>query len=327
MSLVSSIIVAALPLMAVASATPAGSDAQSGVAGIVAAGTRLELVREGFDGTEGPVRLADGSLLFTENRADRIVRVKGDGSSEVFLDDTGGANALAINAAGEVLAVQTAKRALAVVHPRDKARVLSDAFEGRAFNRPNDLVIDRAGGVYFTDPGASAQQLAEARAVPVSAAPAAPPVTAIYYRAPDGRVTHVDGGFGRPNGVQLSPDEKVLYVADTYGEHLLAYDIAAGKVGPRREFAKLAGFRQTENGPSSGADGLATDAQGNVYVASAAGVQVFAASGKPLGTITTPKAPQNLAFAGPDRKTLYIVGRGSVWKIATLVAGNAERAK
>jgi gluconolactonase len=328
MSLIASVVAAALPLMAVTGAAPAGHEhAQAGVAGIVAPGTRLELVREGFDGTEGPVRLADGSLLFTENRADRIVHVKPDGSSEVFLDETGGANALAINAAGEVLAVQTKKPALAVIHPRDKARVLAEGFEGRPFNRPNDLVIDRAGGVFFTDPGASAQQLAEGRAVPVSTAPPAPPVTAIYYRAPDGRVTRIDGGFGRPNGVQLSPDEKVLYVADTYGEHVLAYDIVAGRVGPRREFARLAGFRQTEHGPSSGADGLATDARGNVYVASSAGVQVFAADGEPLGIIATPKPPQNLAFAGADRRTLFIVGRGSVWKIATLVAGNAERAK
>jgi len=326
MSLTVSILVTALPLVVAATAVPV-NDAHPAVAGIVAPGAKLELVREGFNGTEGPVRLPDGSLLFTENRADRIVHVKPDGSSEVFLDNTGGANSLAIDAAGEVLAVQTAKPALAVIYPRDKARVLADSFDGHAFNRPNDLVIDRNGGVYFTDPGASPQQMAEARAVQVSTAPAAPPVTAIYYRAPDGKLTRVDGGFGRPNGVQLSPDEKVLYVADTYGEHVLAYDIAPGKVGPKREFAKLAGFRQTENGPSSGADGLATDARGNVYVASAAGVQVFAQDGKPLGIIATPKPPQNLAFAGADRKTLFIVGRGSVWKIATLVAGNAERAK
>ncbi len=326
MSLTASVLVAALPLVVTASSVPV-NDAQQGVPGIVAPGTKLELVLEGFNGTEGPVRLPDGSLLFTENRADRIVHVKPDGTSEVFLEHTGGANSLAINAAGEVVAVQTATPALAVVYPRDKARVLADSFEGRPFNRPNDLVIDRAGGVYFTDPGASPQQLAEARAVQVSTAPVAPPVTAIYYRAPDGRVTRIDGGFGRPNGVQLSPDEKVLYVADTYGEHVLAYDVAAGKVGPQRKFAKLAGFRQTENGPSSGADGLATDARGNVYVASSAGVQVFAPDGKSLGIIATPKPPQNLAFAGGDRKTLYIVGRGSVWKIPTLLAGNAERAK
>ena len=66
---------------------------------------------------------------------------------------------------------------------------------------------------------------------------------------------------------------------------------------------------------SSGADGLAIDAQGRLYVASSAGVEVFDRDGKALGVIELPNAPQNLAFAGPDRRTLYVVGRGAVWKI------------
>jgi len=323
MILSASAFIAALPLIAIAAAPV--DDSLPVIEGVIAPATRLELVKDGFNGTEGPVGLADGSLLFTENRADRIVRIGADGSIAVFLEPTGGSNALALTAAGEVLAVQTTTPALAIVYPAAKARVLAAGFDGKPFNRPNDLVLDRRGGVYFTDPGASPAR-APAAAVKVSVI-AAEPVTAIYYRSPDGLLARIDSGLGRPNGVQLSPDEKTLYVADTYGEHLLAYDVSGGRTGARRLFAKLAGFRQTENGPSSGADGLATDAAGRVYVASSVGVQVFDSAGAALGIIPTPKPPQNLAFAGEDRRTLYILGRGSVWKLRTLAPGPAERAK
>jgi gluconolactonase len=132
----------------------------------------------------------------------------------------------------------------------------------------------------------------------------------------------------RPNGIQLSPDEKVLYVANTLGEHVLAYDIAAdGALGPRRNFARLAGWTKTDAGYSSGADGLAVDAKGRLYVASNVGIEVFSAAGVALGTIPLPKKPQNLAFAGTDKKSLYVVGRGSAYKISVLTPGFAGRAK
>jgi gluconolactonase len=128
--------------------------------------------------------------------------------------------------------------------------------------------------------------------------------------------------------VSLSPDEKTLYVADTFGEYVLAYQVASGgAVSQPKNFARLAGFKQTENGPSSGADGLAVDAQGRLYVASSAGVEVFDRRGKALGVIELPKAPQNLAFAGSSGNALYVVGRGAVWKIDTLTRGPANRAK
>jgi gluconolactonase len=99
-------------------------------------------------------------------------------------------------------------------------------------------------------------------------------------------------------------------------------------VGSRRDFAKLEGFRKNDAGiMTSGADGLAVDAKGRLYVASAAGVQVFSNKGAALGIIALPKPPNNIAFAGPGKKMLYIVGRGSAWRIATQTKGYAGRAK
>ena len=150
----------------------------------------------------------------------------------------------------------------------------------------------------------------------------------MYRITPQGSLQRIAHDITRPNGIQLSPDERVLYVADTAGEHVLAFDIGpSGQVGPRRNFARLAGFRQTENGPSSGADGLAVDAQGRLYVASTAGIQVFSPQGEALGVIALPKAPQNLAFAGPGKRTPYVVGRGAAYRIAALAAGYGGRAK
>jgi gluconolactonase len=284
--------------------------------GVVAAGTAIELIKEGFQGTEGPISLPDGSVIFTEGQANRITRISADSTIATYIENSGGANGLAFNSAGELVAVQTTKPGIAVIAPADKQRVLVDSYQGAPLNRPNDLVVDKRGGVYFTDPGAR----------PEPGQPAGK--TAIYYLSPQGKLNQLATDIGRPNGIQLSPDEKTLYVANTYGEHVLAYEVKSdGTVGARRDFAKLEGFKQTEQGWSSGADGLAVDAKGRLYVASSAGVQVFDAKGQALGVIPLPKAPQNLAFAGKDKKTLYVVGRGSAYRIATLTPGYAGRAK
>ncbi len=301
---------ASAPTASVPTTTPA-------IAGVVAAETRIELIRDGFTGTEGPIGLPDGQLLFTETPANRITQVKPDGSVSAFLEDSNGSNGLAFQRNGDLVAVQVLQPRVGIVHPPEHRKVLADQFEGAPFGRPNDLVTDRQGNIYFTDSGAAAK--------PGQPAPAPP---AVYRITAQGALQRLVHDIERPNGIQLSPDEKTLYVANTAGEHVLAYDIGAdGTLGPRRQFARLVGWRQTENGPSSGADGLAVDAQGRLYVASTAGIQVFSAQGQALGVIPLPKAPQNLAFAGPDKKTLYVVGRGSAYRIAVLTPGFQGRAK
>jgi len=277
------------------------------IPGVVAADTRVEVVREGFEGTEGPIALADGSLLFTENRADRIVKIGTDGTSSIYLEKTGGANALALDTKGELLAVQTAPSAIAILQP--KARALAT---GKPLNRPNDFALARTGDIYFSDPGANAAQ----------GAGGAPGKPAFYWLDKRSKLHLVADDIRRPNGVALSPDEKTVYVANTAGESLVAFTVKPdGSLTGRRDFAKLAGFKQEANGPSSGADGLVVDEAGRVYVASNAGIEVFSPEGQALGVIALPKKPQNLAFASKDRSKLYAVGRGSVYRIATLTHG------
>jgi gluconolactonase len=117
-------------------------------------------------------------------------------------------------------------------------------------------------------------------------------------------------------------------VANTSGEHILAFDIAAdGSVSNRRNFAQLDGWKSEEGKWTSGADGLAIDDADRLYVASNSGVEVFSPKGEALGIIELPKKPQNIAFAGTDKKTLYAVGRGAAYKIPLLAQGFKGRAK
>ncbi len=296
------------------------------IAGVVAAGTPIELIKEGFTGTEGPVTLPDGSLIFTETNANRITRIAPDGSTSTFVEGSNGANGLGFTANGDLYAVQVLKPRVGIIFPQPRAKVLADNFEGKPFGRPNDLVVDSRGNVYFTDSGVNPPAPGQPAPPAQAIAPAKP---AVYRISASGELKRLLADIERPNGIQLSPDEKVLYVANTLGEHLLAYDIAPdGTLGPRRNFAKLDGWQKTDTGIfSSGADGLAVDEAGRVYVASNKGLEIFSSQGEALGTIALPKKPQNLAFAGEGKKTLYVVGRGAAYRLPVLTAGYAGRAK
>ena len=138
----------------------------------------------------------------------------------------------------------------------------------------------------------------------------------LLYIRPDGTRIKVSDEVESPNGITLSPDESVLYAAN--GSTIAAFDVQSdGTLRNFRTFAKLAG---------GNADSMCIDGAGRLYVA-ADGVQVFNPQGQLLGTIPTPLRPQATAFAGPDKKTLYVVGSGAVYKIAMLAQGVLGRAK
>lgn len=299
------------------------------IPGVVKGGTLVNVVREGFQGTEGPAVIKDGSILFTENRAGNLVKIAANGTISTYLSNSGGANALAVGANGEVYAVDTATGSIGVVQLEPTKKLITVGPKGRGFVRPNDFARSSSGNFYVSDPGAvqRAQQAERSRAAgqngvvqaaAVPPQPVAPIKTGFYWVNPRGKVTLVADDIAFPNGVALSPDEKTVYVADTAGEALIAFAVNAdGSLTGRRDFAKLAGVK---NG-RSGADGIAVDRDGRVYVATNAGVEVLDATGAALGVIKVPRKPQNLAFGGPDRSRLFVVGGGSVFRIQTLTKG------
>ncbi len=291
---------------------PATDTIAPNIPGVVAGGTKVQFIKEGFDGTEGPVAMPDGTVIFTETRGNRITRIDHDGKTSTFIEPAGGPNGLGFDSKGRLIAIQTEPKAgIAVLYPKGSETFLASDFQGKPFTRPNDLVVDKKGGVYFTDPD---------------------PQRVYYVPASGKAVLAADGvkdGITRPNGIQLSPDERTLYVNDIRGEYLVAYDVQPdGSLRNRRNFAKYVGVaKRPEGGFASGADGLAVDSAGRVYTTSNGGVDVFSPQGRHLGTIPVSKHPQNLAFAGPDKKTLYLVGRGATFKVQMLAQGYLGRVK
>jgi len=290
------------------------------IPGVIAAGAKIQFLNDGYRGTEGPIALPDGSIVFTETQRNRLMRVDQDGNGSRWLFNTNGANGLAFDSQGRLIAVQTVpgETAVAVIYPAGKEAVLSDNYDGKPFGRPNDLVVDKRGGVYFTDPGPNA----------APGAPPAPLPPAVYYIPPGGKSVQVASDITRPNGIQLSPDEKTLYVNDSRGEYLIAYDIQPdGALRNKRNFAQYVGVTRDGGQITSGADGLAVDNEGRVYTTSNAGLDVFSPQGMHLGTIPVSRRPQNLAFSGSDKRTLYIVGRGATFRVPMLAQGYLGRVK
>ena len=161
----------------------------------------------------------------------------------------------------------------------------------------------------------------------------------IYYVAPDGtaKVVIGPGEFAMPNGVELSPDGKTLYVNNTWaqpGENFVwAYDVAAdGSLSNKRQFAMLSltpdvlGAANPADRFDSGADGTAVDTDGRYYVATKSGVQIFLPDGTPAGTIVVPQYPVSITFGGPNGDVLYMVGESSAWALQTKVRGHRHPA-
>ena len=299
---------------------PPGSMEAPAIPGVIAPGTRIELVAFPVNGTEGPVGMPDGSILFTETRADRITRVDREGRTSTYVEKSNGSNGLGFDPKGRLISVQRApgNERVGVLHPPGSVTTLADRFDGKPFQRLNDLVVSSRGGIYFTD------------------------TQGIYFLPPGGTLARVAQGIPNPNGVMLSRDEKILYANDKDGEHMLAFDVQAdGSLTNRRNFAKyrsltVRGHKDPLLAEDNGADGLAIDNDGRVYVATNLGVEVFSPQGQHLGVIPigiwggehfTLRKPQNLTFAGPDRQTLYTVGANAVYKVRTLARGFSGRAK
>jgi len=135
----------------------------------------------------------------------------------------------------------------------------------------------------------------------------------------------IDDKVARPNGLTVTADGKTLIVDDTIGPVVFAYDVRAdGTVANKRAFAEL---RDIPAGQESGADGLALDREGRVYITTVKGIQVFDAEGQYLGTVAVARQPANVAFAGPDKRTLYITAREGLYRLEMLAHGPARLGK
>ena len=284
----------------------ARAQSPGGIAGVVAPGVVPELVQEGFVFTEGPVGTPDGGLYFSDIRPNRIHYLDPSGKISLVREQTNGANGLALTRDGDLIAAEGEGKRISKRSRDGTVTTVTEGIAGKPFLSPNDVLVDAKGGIYITDPGPR---------------PVVPGRTAYVYYLPVGAKEPVvlDDQIARPNGVMLTRDGKTLIVNDTLGPTVYAYDVLPdGNVKNKRTFVQL---RDIPDGKESGADGMALDREDRLYVTTVAGVQVFDAAGKYLGTIKVPRQSANAGFAGPDKRVLYITAREGLYRINMLAQG------
>ncbi|MCH7919208.1 MAG: SMP-30/gluconolactonase/LRE family protein [Planctomycetes bacterium] len=266
----------------------------------------FERIATGFNFTEGPVWHPDGYLLCSDVRANTIYQWMPDGTVEAFRSPSEYANGLTFDRQGRLITCEHRTRRISRTEPDGTTVTLAGEYDGRHLNSPNDTVVKSDGSVYFTDPpwgllsgmgGPAAQEL---------------PFQGLYRWSPDDEaLVLLAADLNRPNGLAFSPDETVLYVAETTSGTIYAYDVQPnGLLVNRRGFAQV-----------SGPDGMTMDMRGNLYVASGSGVQVFNRQGTFLGRIATPESARNCTFGGDDHKTLFITAGNSVYRVQLTVPG------
>jgi gluconolactonase len=307
------------------------------IPGVVAGGTPILRILTGYNGLDDPIGLRDGSVVFSEPNTRRLHRLDTrTDTASVFIPDSNESHGVTEAADGRLISAQAwdGSTRIGVLYPPGRETVLADTYDGKPFSRPNDLIVTKNGGVYFTDPGLTAQQ-AEELVKRYGGKPLEPRLApAVYYIAPGKAPVRIEDKLIRPNGLQLSKDETKLYLDDSNGDQIIVWDIRPdGLVQNRRAFATLVGRSQRDNGLGgikTFADGMVVDNDDRLYVATGGGIEVFSREGRALGIIPVRCLPadcQNLAFSGPNKQTLYVGGAGSLYKVQMLAHGISTRSK
>jgi gluconolactonase len=275
-----------------------------GIPGVVAAGEHWKLIWvHNGNNADGIVGQPDGSILAAQNDESAVVRITPDGQTSVVYRDTNTGGALSMNKQGQLFIVE---RALipSVWELAPERKMLADSYQGEPLECAGRGALDspaalHTGGVYFGWAG-------------------------LYYADPNGNVTRV---FDHDvNDAVLSPDEKTLY----FGSQSKLY---AGDIGPDGLLSKV---RVLADIPGGGNDGAAVDGEGRIYIVGYPGVRVFAPDGRYLGTIAAPRNLIDVAFSGPDKKTLFAVayvlepglhGLDEIYALPMIAQGYLDRAK
>ena len=271
----------------------------------------LEVVAAPEDGlkfTEGPLWLGDGTLLFQDIKAEKSYRVAPGGKAEAFRTETGAANGQTFDATGRIVfCEQNGRRVSRMDADGSNVETVVEEWEGKRLNSPNDVVARRDGLVYFTDPPYGAPTFG--RAIKFQG---------VFALDNLGEPRLLVDDFEKPNGLAFSPDEKILYICDTGKYHVRAFDVELSGMlaaGTDRVFCTL------DPAEKGGPDGMKVDQAGRVYVAVAEGVWVYEPDGTLLGILALDQRPSNLAWGGPDGKTLAITAVDHVYKVEFQVPG------
>ncbi len=255
---------------------------------IVHAG-EVSLHSRGWVFTEGPVLLDDGTLLMVDAWASRILRQPPGGEFEDLVHQARRPAGLALGADGRLLIAEFGGDQVSALDlDTGEAEVLADSFGGRPLNSPNDLIVDDAGGIWFTDPAflEAARQRDQQ----------------VLYIGPDGEIKRVAGDLRTPNGLAFSADGRYLVVAEFFAGRLTRFEVTGpGEVSDREVIARV---------PTP--DGMCVDDAGLLYVAAGGNLHGFDFDGNALGKVRIPADSTNCAILG-DR--MVITAKNKVFEL------------
>ncbi len=254
----------------------------------------VERVAGGFKFTEGPVWLEEGALVFSDIPAARLLKWSPRDGALILREDSGGANGNAVDGRGRLYTCEGASRRVTRKGSDGKIEVLAESFDGKRLNSPNDIVVRRDGHAWFTDPAFGNRE--ETRELPFHG---------VFHLKPTKELAVVARMDKRPNGVALSADGRVLYVAVSEERAVRAWDVERN--------GEASNPRLVITGIDGAPDGMKVDAKGTIYVAANA-LAIYSPQGRLLRTIQLPEKPSNLCF-GPDEKTIYVTARTAVYRV------------
>ena len=302
---------------------------------IVPANARVEKVADGFGFLEGPVWVHSanpGYLLFSDIPANAIDKWTPGAKASVFLAKSGftgadatnvgyrinngrtevtliGSNGITLDKEGRVTFCQHGDRAVVRLEKDGKRTVLADKYEGKRLNSPNDLVYKSDGSLYFTDPPFGLPKLDQdpQKQLPFNG----------VYRWSNGKLQLLSKDLKGPNGIAFSPDEKYLYVNDSFAKTYWRFEVRPdGSVANGKIF-----FDMSTSKDEGVPDGMKLDQKGNIYGVGPGGVWILSPDGKHLGTIKVAEDPANLAWGDADGKTLYLTARTGLYRVRLNMAG------
>ena len=267
------------------------------LADILLPGESWQLVSEGYKFTEGPAVNAQGEVFFNEVPASRTYKVGLDGKVSLWAENTDRGDGQAFGPDGRLYTVAGGASKIVARTPSGEPTVIADGFRG------NDLVVRHDGGIYVTNPGWNGTDPSQ-----------------IWYISPKGEKKVVDKGLKFSNGLTLSPDQSLLYVADSRTHWVYSYQIKPdGSLGFKQKYYHL---HMPDTADDAGADGLRVDRDGRLYVATKLGIQVCDQAGRVNAIIPTPNGKvSNLSFGGANFDTLFATCGDKVYRRKLKVHG------
>ena len=270
---------------------------------IIAPGAKVQLVSNQFSFTEGPAANKKGVVFFSDQPNDKIWKYDTEGKLSVFLEKAGRSNGMYFDKKGNLISCADEKNELWSIKPSGKVTVILKDFQGARLNGPNDLWVDKKGGIYFTDPYYQ-------RAYWDRKSPEIKGQNVYFLPKGSKEAIIVDSSLLQPNGIIGTRDGRYLYVADIRGRKTYRYTINSdGQLKDRQLFT------------AQGSDGMSIDNKGNIYL-TGNGVTVYDPEGKKIEQIAVPsKSTTNACFGGKNKNILFITSPESVYTLQMQVKG------